>query len=104
MIGKEVTVSVNETQQEETPDVQEAQMPEQHEIVPVAKSQEEDDLASQMHELRRLGAEPARDIKEFPRDSLNNRLNQIEDEFGVRLKSDYDWLRGNAEHSWGFLH
>ena len=29
---------------------------------------------------------------------------KIEDEFGVRLKSDYDWLRGNAEHSWGFLH
>ena len=29
---------------------------------------------------------------------------RIEDEFGVRLKSDYEWLRGNAEHSWGFLH
>jgi hypothetical protein len=28
----------------------------------------------------------------------------IEDEFGVRNKSDYEWLRGNAEHSWGFLH
>ena len=28
----------------------------------------------------------------------------IEDEFGVRHKSDYEWLRGNAEHSWGFLH
>lgn len=29
---------------------------------------------------------------------------RIEDEFGVRVKSDYEWLRGNAEHSWGFLH
>lgn len=28
----------------------------------------------------------------------------IEDEFGIRSKSDYEWLRGNAEHSWGFLH
>jgi hypothetical protein len=29
---------------------------------------------------------------------------KIEDEFGVREKSEYEWLRGNAEHSWGFLH
>ena len=29
---------------------------------------------------------------------------RIEDEFGIRSKSDYEWLRGNAEHSWGFLH
>ena len=28
----------------------------------------------------------------------------IRDEFVVRLKTDYDWVRGNAEHSWGFLH
>ena len=28
----------------------------------------------------------------------------ITDEFGIRSKTDYDWVRGNAEHSWGFLH
>ena len=29
---------------------------------------------------------------------------QIEDEEGIRTLSDYDWVHGNAEHSWGFLH
>ena len=29
---------------------------------------------------------------------------KITDEFGIRIKSDYQWVRGNAEHSWGFLH
>jgi len=28
----------------------------------------------------------------------------ITDESGVRKLSDYDWIRGNAEHSWGILH
>ena len=28
----------------------------------------------------------------------------IEDEYGVRHESMYDWIRGNAEHSWGLLH
>lgn len=29
---------------------------------------------------------------------------RIRDEFGVRKESDYEWARGNAEHSWGLLH
>ena len=29
---------------------------------------------------------------------------KIEDEEGTRTLSDYDWIHGNAEHSWGFLH
>jgi len=29
---------------------------------------------------------------------------EIEDEEGTRTLSDYDWIHGNAEHSWGFLH
>ena len=28
----------------------------------------------------------------------------IEDEHGIRQESMYDWIRGNAEHSWGLLH
>jgi hypothetical protein len=28
----------------------------------------------------------------------------ITDESGVRKMSDYNWIRGNAEHSWGILH
>lgn len=28
----------------------------------------------------------------------------ITDERGVRKLSDYNWIRGNAEHSWGILH
>ncbi|MEO2179274.1 MAG: hypothetical protein ABGX11_03800, partial [Candidatus Poseidoniia archaeon] len=28
----------------------------------------------------------------------------IRDESGERTESDYDWMHGNAEHSWGFLH
>jgi hypothetical protein len=28
----------------------------------------------------------------------------IEDEYGLRDESMYDWIRGNAEHSWGLLH
>ena len=28
----------------------------------------------------------------------------ISDETGVRILSDFDWIRGNAEHSWGILH
>ncbi len=28
----------------------------------------------------------------------------ILDETGVRILSDFDWIRGNAEHSWGILH
>jgi len=28
----------------------------------------------------------------------------IEDEDGVRNLEDYEWIHGNAEHSWGFLH
>ena len=28
----------------------------------------------------------------------------ITDESGVRKLSDYNWIRGNAEHSWGILH
>ena len=28
----------------------------------------------------------------------------IIDENGTRSLSDYDWARGNAEHSWGILH
>ncbi|MBT5843774.1 MAG: hypothetical protein HOH79_02175 [Euryarchaeota archaeon] len=29
---------------------------------------------------------------------------RIQDEFGIRNESDYEWARGNAEHSWGLLH
>ena len=29
---------------------------------------------------------------------------RIEDEFGLRSEKDYEWARGNAEHSWGLLH
>lgn len=29
---------------------------------------------------------------------------EIEDEFGSRRRSDYGWIRGNAEHAWGMLH
>lgn len=29
---------------------------------------------------------------------------EIKDEFGLRTRSSYGWARGNAEHSWGFLH
>tara|TARA_Y100000766_G_scaffold86419_3_gene73367 strand:- start:2479 stop:3684 length:1206 start_codon:yes stop_codon:yes gene_type:complete len=29
---------------------------------------------------------------------------RIRDEFGVRKETDYEWARGNAEHSWGLLH
>jgi len=29
---------------------------------------------------------------------------EIEDEFGTRKRSDYGWVRGNAEHAWGMLH
>ena len=28
----------------------------------------------------------------------------INDGKGTRNLSDYDWARGNAEHSWGILH
>ena len=28
----------------------------------------------------------------------------IIDEVEVRTSSDYKWIRGNAEHSWGILH
>ena len=28
----------------------------------------------------------------------------INDEMGERTASDYEWMHGNAEHSWGFLH
>jgi hypothetical protein len=28
----------------------------------------------------------------------------IQDDAGERTESDYDWMHGNAEHSWGFLH
>jgi hypothetical protein len=28
----------------------------------------------------------------------------IKDENGTRTKSDYSWIHGNAEHSWGLLH
>ena len=28
----------------------------------------------------------------------------IHDEMGERTESDYEWMHGNAEHSWGFLH
>ena len=28
----------------------------------------------------------------------------IEDANGKRGASDYEWIRGNAEHSWGILH
>ena len=28
----------------------------------------------------------------------------IQDEDGVRDESMFDWIRGNAEHSWGLLH
>ena len=28
----------------------------------------------------------------------------IHDEIGERTESDYEWMHGNAEHSWGFLH
>jgi len=26
------------------------------------------------------------------------------DEIEIRSASDYGWIRGNAEHSWGILH
>ncbi len=29
---------------------------------------------------------------------------RIRDEFGTRKETDYQWARGNAEHSWGLLH
>jgi len=29
---------------------------------------------------------------------------RIRDEHGVRKETDYEWARGNAEHSWGLLH
>ena len=29
---------------------------------------------------------------------------EIVDEFGTRKRSDYGWVRGNAEHAWGMLH
>ena len=29
---------------------------------------------------------------------------RIHDEFGHRSTSEYEWVRGNAEHSWGILH
>ena len=29
---------------------------------------------------------------------------EIVDEFGVRRRQDYGWVRGNAEHAWGVLH
>ena len=29
---------------------------------------------------------------------------EIVDEFGVRTRKDYGWVRGNAEHAWGMLH
>ena len=29
---------------------------------------------------------------------------RIKDEFGTRKETDYEWARGNAEHSWGLLH
>jgi hypothetical protein len=29
---------------------------------------------------------------------------EIKDEFGLRTRNSYGWARGNAEHSWGFLH
>ena len=29
---------------------------------------------------------------------------RIKDEFGMRKETDYEWARGNAEHSWGLLH
>ena len=28
----------------------------------------------------------------------------IRDKNGVRTEKNYDWIRGNAEHSWGILH
>ena len=28
----------------------------------------------------------------------------IEDEFGIRTLEDWEWIHGNAEHSWGVLH
>ncbi len=28
----------------------------------------------------------------------------IEDEFGIRTLEDWEWIHGNAEHSWGILH
>jgi hypothetical protein len=28
----------------------------------------------------------------------------IHDDLGERTESDYEWMHGNAEHSWGFLH
>ena len=28
----------------------------------------------------------------------------ISDKNGVRTEKNYDWIRGNAEHSWGILH
>lgn len=29
---------------------------------------------------------------------------QIQDELGIRTLSDFEWVRGNAEHAWGILH
>jgi hypothetical protein len=29
---------------------------------------------------------------------------RIIDEHGIRKETDYEWARGNAEHSWGLLH
>ena len=28
----------------------------------------------------------------------------ISDQNGIRTEKNYDWIRGNAEHSWGILH
>lgn len=38
---------------------------------------------------------------EYP---LEVRRLRILDEAGLRTESDYDWIRGNAEHAWGLLH
>jgi len=38
---------------------------------------------------------------EYP---LELKLLKITDEFGVRRREDYGWVRGNAEHAWGMLH
>ena len=38
---------------------------------------------------------------EYP---LNVKRIRITDEFGTRSRSDFDWIRGNAEHAWGLLH
>jgi len=29
---------------------------------------------------------------------------EIQDEFGIRKRGDFGWIRGNAEHAWGILH